>query len=106
MKTAAAPKALRITDQVRTTRGFAYDLAIEERRLTITIEETDTAGLWHVAVKARDRLRGSEQSLAGDAVSRTDALRVVTDGWSELAGPRIDFDWTAVVGLLKDVRAL
>jgi hypothetical protein len=102
----AQPKALRITGQARTTRGFAYDLAIDERRLTITIEETSDVGRWHVNVKARDRLRGAEQSHSADAITRADALRAVTDRWDTLDGARIDFDWPTVVGLLAEVRAL
>jgi hypothetical protein len=105
VRTPAPPKTLRITGQVRTRRGFAYDLAIEERRLTITIEETPDLGRWRVDVKARDRNLGLDQSHSADALSRADALREVTDRWGQLEGARIEFDWPAVVGLLTEVRA-
>lgn len=101
-----APRALRITDQVRTTRGYAYDLAIEERRLTVRIEEIPAAGGFRVEARARDRASSDEQSAKADARSRGAALRAVGEAWPALDGPKIDFDWQAVEVLLDGVRAL
>jgi hypothetical protein len=106
MKTPTASKPLRITDQVRTRNGYAYDIAVEERRLTISIESTEVAGGWRAEARGRDRLRGSEQSAAAEAGSRCEALRAVVDVWNDVEGPRIDFDWKAIEGLLGEVRAL
>jgi hypothetical protein len=106
MRTSPEPKALRITDQVRTRRGYSYDLAVEGRRLTLLIEPTQDDDAWRIEARGREKLRGVEHNVAAEGGSRCEALRALSDRWADHGGPTIDFDWRAVEELLTQVRAL
>ena len=106
MRTQKPPRQLRITGQNRTTRGFAYDLAVDDRALKILIEQAEAPGRWFVEARARDKSVGAEQSLSAESTSRADALREIGDGWGREGGPAVEFDWGAVTVLLDEVRAL
>lgn len=103
MKARPLATELRIVSQIRTPRGFAYDFAVGDQRLTIRIEAAPTEGQWSVEGRARHLIHGTERVAATVQSSRAAGVRAVGDEWQEESLP---FDWPAVLSLLETVRAL
>ena len=112
MRERAAPKstALQITNQVRSGGGMSYDLKCEGVRLTLLITErtlaTDPAD-WRI--EARGTLAPERKAtLVEWGATREDALRALGQAWTasnDTMELRV-FDWDAVAGVLRTVRAL
>ncbi len=94
---------LRIVGQVRTPRGFAYDFAVGDQRLTIRIEPASTDGQWSVEGHGRHLVRGTERTGATIRSTRAEGVRAMGEEWEDASLP---FDWAAVLSLLDTVRAL
>ncbi len=102
-KTRTTSTELRIVGQVRTPRGFAYDFAVGDQRLTIRIEPASTDGQWSVEGHGRHLIRGTECNGATVQPSRAAGVRAMGEEWQDESLP---FDWPAVLSLLDTVRAL
>jgi len=103
------PPALRITNQFRSSTGFAYDLKANGERLTLSIlsrQATQEPGQWLVA--ARLGSAPDTPAIEASGPTRLDALREVGRRWQEQAIElRLpSFDWDAVAKALADVRAI
>ena len=101
----ALDATLRIIDQVRTRAGYTYDFAVEERRVTITIEGDAKVG-FRVGARARHRSNGSEHTAAAEAATPREAVRAVAETWDQTAAPPLAFDWGGIEALLTQVHAI
>lgn len=109
-RSASKSTALHITNQVRSGGGMSYDLKCDGVRLTLLVTErtqaTDPAD-WRI--EARGTLTPERKAtLVEWGPTREDALRAVGRAWMESNDTmelRV-FDWDAVAGVLRTVRAL
>ncbi|NUP13223.1 MAG: hypothetical protein HOW73_44860 [Polyangiaceae bacterium] len=107
MRPAAPPSsALRIIDQERVREGFAYEFALDEQRLTITIGPSPEPTRWRVEAKGRLRATEVRHSVTAEAATRVDAVRAAAVEWAKDTDRRLAFDWQAIETLLGGVKAL